>query len=109
MVSLFPVGCLSERTYIPENENALNHLGGGAVCACNGPLLSCETAYCCGVISRRVFTVNTGEALHDVPCCYFVDSINVQTGSRLDTDEHQQALTFKLQGCFFLKGHFASD
>lgn len=60
-------------------------------------------AYCCGVISRRVFTVNTGEALHDVACCYFVDSINVQTGSRLDTDEHQQALTFKLQGFFFFK------
>lgn len=38
----------------------------------------CERAYCCGVICRRVFTVNTGEALHDVPCCYFVHSVNAQ-------------------------------
>ena len=35
-------------------------------------VMPCETAYCCGVVCRHVFTVNTGDALHDVPGCYFV-------------------------------------
>lgn len=72
----------------------------GPVCACYGPL-PCERAYCGGVICWHVFTVNTGEALCDVPCCYFVRSVNALTGSWLSTDQLGQALTFKSCTLFF--------
>lgn len=66
------------------------------MCACNGPL-PCERAYSCGAICRHVFTVNMGEVLHDVPRCYFVHSVNAQTGSWLVADQPGQALTFALR------------
>lgn len=72
------------------------------MCACNGPL-PCERAYCRGAICRRVFTVNMGEALRDVPCCYFVHSVNSLTRSWLLPDRPGQALTFEL--CFLVAAH----
>lgn len=42
----------------------------------------CERAYGRGASCRRVFTVNMGEARHDVPCCYFVRSSNRELAVR---------------------------